>query len=141
MSLQDELKPYIVASLHASRLKEYETIYEERNGRKPNKTEINKFISVLVATGNINKESEDITKEFIKKASKSARKKNIFFNTTFTVSLSTILILFIIILLTGKIPDAFNTGSGLYYTSLVAAVILLLVSIIFTVISFVIDKK
>ena len=137
----DEMKSIIIAGLHAERKHRFIIEFQKNNHRDPTQDEVSAFIAHLIAVGNINKEADDLTKDFINKATKQSRIKNILINSTYTIPLCTILIVFILILVNGSIPENMKDGTAWFYATLIPSIILFCITIVFTVISAVNTKK
>ena len=136
MSPFDEIKPYFVAKLNDRYTQDYVSKIEQAHSRKPTEAEMSNFIAVLVATGNIDKEAEELSKDFINKIINQNRLKNIFINTSITLPVCSLLGLLISFLYKKEIPISFQSGA-IYYTTLVAACIWFLITIVITVMSFI----
>jgi len=140
MSPFDEIKPYFVAKPNDRYTQQYVSEIEKAHSRKPTEKEMSSFIAVLVATGNIDKEAEDLSKDFIKKAIKQTVSKNVIINASYTLHVTSIIGLFIFFVYKKEIPTSFQSGT-IYYTTLVAACIWFLITIVITVMSFIKKDK
>jgi hypothetical protein len=62
-----EIRPLIIKGIQDAKVREYEQIYKEKNGKLPSNDEINQFIAILIANGTVKRDANEILNELSKK--------------------------------------------------------------------------
>jgi len=65
-----EIRPLIIKGIQDAKVREYEQIYKEKNGKLPSNDEINQFIAILIANGTVKRDANEILNELSKKYNK-----------------------------------------------------------------------
>ncbi len=65
-----EIRPLIIKGIQDAKVREYEQIYKEKNGKLPSNDEINQFIAILIANGTVKRDANEILNELNKKYNK-----------------------------------------------------------------------
>lgn len=65
-----EIRPLIIKGIQDAKVREYEQIYKEKNGKLPSNDEINQFIAILIANGTVKRDANEILTELSKKYNK-----------------------------------------------------------------------
>ena len=104
-SSKDELVPFLIAALHAQRVQCFIESYRSRNGKTPTKAKIDEFISMVIASGAVPKEAQEIADELYKKFIKSTKRKRVIFDFSIGSPIAAALIIFVYILFSQKIPE------------------------------------
>jgi len=65
-----EIRPLIIKGIQDAKVREYEQIYKEKNGKIPSKDEINQFIAILIANGTVKRDANEILNELSKRYNK-----------------------------------------------------------------------
>jgi hypothetical protein len=65
-----EIRPLIIKGVQDAKVREYEQIYKEKNGKLPSNDEINQFIAILIANGTVKRDANEILNELSKKYNK-----------------------------------------------------------------------
>lgn len=65
-----EIRPLVIKGIQDAKVREYEQIYKEKNGKRPSNDEINQFIAILIANGTVKRDANEILNELSKKYNK-----------------------------------------------------------------------
>ncbi len=131
------LRPYIIAKLHENNIIEYNIIYAAHNdGKTPQQSEINNFISQLISNGRLLKEADEIINEYVdfvfnivKKEHRKKRYKYIIIDSTILVLMLTVIISYIFVYLNQRfgyelIPYEILLHGGIFISAIVSVLLL-----------------
>lgn len=96
-----EIRPLIIKGIQDAKVREYEQIYKEKNGKIPSKDEINQFIAILIANGTVKRDANEILTELSKRYNKKLLINKII-NTFVTFGSVSIFIIYMLIYLKAK---------------------------------------
>ena len=65
-----EIRPLIIKGIQDAKVREYEQIYKEKNGKLPSNDEINQSLAILIANGTVKRDANEILNELNKKYNK-----------------------------------------------------------------------
>lgn len=132
--LLGELRPHIISDIQNKKVNEYIELYKETNEHPPNKDNINEFICILIANGDVKTEADQVIKEVMDEYNHKMFVQ-VALHSTYIIASVSVYIAYILIFLNergyGLIDKSYISNVPVF----IAAIVLLLVTLISNTIS------
>lgn len=129
-SPKDELVAIIIAALHAKRLQDYVEDYRQRHGKNPGKSKIDDFIAMVIASGSVPEEANEIADEMYTKFIRSTKRKRVIFDFAIGIPIAAALLLLIGLLLSKKLPKEIADNSLAYAIPCIVILVLVITGMV-----------